>query len=138
MFRDGGERESRILVCVGEDLRRAARGSGGLCVRRPMTSSRTSRPFGVETAAPRFGAGSTAPHEFPSSRLIRRSGVTCSRLSVVIRDAESSRAASLGTLPCLRAARRRALEPVALHARAPERPLLDGELGHVELHAVAP
>src|SRR5205809_8003658 len=33
--------------------------------------------------------------------------------------------------------RRSALEPVAVHGRAPERALLDGELGHVELRAVA-
>ena len=92
--RDGGARETRILVCVGEDLRRVLRGSGGLCVRRPMTASLTSRPFGVVATAPCFVPGSTAPHGFPSSKLTSHSGVTCSRLSVVIGDAESSCAAS--------------------------------------------
>src|SRR5262249_17885779 len=32
---DGGERETRILVSVGEDLLPAVRGSTGLSVRRP-------------------------------------------------------------------------------------------------------
>src|SRR2546422_327054 len=137
MSRDGGERETRILVCVGEDLRRSVCGSDGLCVRRPMTSSLTSRPFGVVATAPCCVSGSTAPHGFPSSKLTSHSGVTCSRLSVVIGDAESSLNASSRTAPRSCAARRRALEPVALHRRAAEHALFDGELGDVEVRAVA-
>jgi len=41
------------------------------------------------------------------------------------------------TVPPSRAPRRHALEPVALHRRAAEHALFDGELGHVELCAVA-
>src|SRR5437879_8417536 len=63
---DGGERESRLRVYVGEDLSAPRRGADGLCVRRPMRPALTSRPFGVVEAAPCFVAGSTAPHGFPS------------------------------------------------------------------------
>ena len=86
---DGGERESRLRVYVGEDLSAPRRGADGLCVRRPMRPALTSRPFGVVEAAPCFVAGSTAPHGFPSSRLTSQPGVTCSSLSVVIGDVAS-------------------------------------------------
>src|SRR2546426_10379223 len=52
-------------------------------------------------------------------------------------DAESSLNVSSGTAPRSCTARRRALEPVALHRRAAEHALFDGERGDVELRAVA-
>src|SRR5262249_46805652 len=126
-----------MRLCGGEDLPAPARGAGGLCVRRPTRPSLTSRPFGVGTTAPRFAAGSPAPHEILSSRLIRRSGVTCSPVErghrgtlrpVAASGADPSRSGAPGA---------RAREAVALHGRALEGPLLDAELADLEHRAVA-